>query len=156
MKQYRFILFWGYVVELLLVLVVYGIILNYVDRQDLPRIVQDNWGIFCGVSGGLLAIGVTFLIFILQMANSEFGKYLAWRKADVHYWRAYQVQVFLFFLATVMPIIAGLGKSAWAGHAAWIFLLYATVNVLTVIRNTVGLVRLQQTFLAKHDAERAR
>jgi len=152
MRRDHPIVIWGYLVELLLVGAIYGSLLIVIGRQRLSMVVQNHWQVFSVISGALFTAGVAALLYFAQVLHSEFGKYLNWRNADYHYLRAYQIQAVLFFVAGGVPVAVAFASSDVVKHLAWLVFLYACVNGITVVRNTVELVRLHQKFRSKHDA----
>lgn len=148
----RSIIYWAYVVELLLVCLIYGIMMVTIGNERLVRVIQDNWATFSTIAGVLFAGGLAVLLYMFQILDSEFGKYLRWQKADGHYLRAYQVQTLLFLIAAGLPVATAFGHNNIIAHSAWLFLLYACVNGITLVQNTVEIVRLRQKFMAEYDA----
>lgn len=152
MKRDRAILTWAYLVEALLVILIYCVMIAFLGHERLVGVIQSYWQVFSATAGGLFAVGVGAVCWFSQMLESDFGKYLHWRKADMQYTRAYQIQTVLFLVTAVAPMTAMFGDNAAAGHVAWITCVYAFVNGITVVQNTVGLVRIRQEFRSKHDA----
>jgi len=152
MKRDGVILTWAYAVEFFLVGAIYGVMLHFAGANKLIEVMEKNWPTFSTIAGVLFASGLAAFLFFAQLLDSEFGKYLKWRKADGHYLRAYQVQVLLFLLAAGIPAALAFGRHDLIGHGAWVVFLYACVNGLTVVRNTVQIVRLRQKFQVEHDA----
>jgi len=152
MRRDDAILRWAYLVELLLVGLIYGGMLVGLGQERLVNVIQNHWQVFSTTAGALFAIGVGAIFYFAQMLEPDFGRYLHWRKADMQYLRAYQIQALLFFAAACTPIAAIVGNNAVVGHVAWIMCLFSCVNGITIVQNTVGLVRLRQKFRSKHDA----
>lgn len=152
MKRDEILLSWGYAVEGVLVAVAYGVMVLAIGDEKLLTVMSDHWPVFSTIAGVLFAAGVAVILYLGQMLDSEFGKYLNWRRADSHYLRGFQIQTVLFLIAGGVPIIATLQSNAWVTHLAWCVFLYACINGVTVVRNTVELVRLRQKFRSEHDS----
>ncbi|MDA8086721.1 MAG: hypothetical protein M0Z75_08485 [Nitrospiraceae bacterium] len=155
MKKSSIVISWAYAIELLLVCLIYGSMMIIIGTGRLVGVLQDDWTTFSAIAGGLFAGGLAVLLYIAQMLDSDFGRYLRWRKADNHYLRAYQIQVVLFLIAAGLPIAAAFGKNNIVAHSAWLIFLYALINGLTIVQNTVEIIRLRQKFMAEYDTIKA-
>ena len=142
MKRDGTILTWAYAVELILVGLLYTLMLHFVGAEKLVNVIEKHWQVFIGIGVAFLAVGIALSIWFWQGLEGEFGKYLKWRKADGHYLRAYQFQVVLFLFATVFPALMAFGRNDLIAHTTWCALVYASVNGLTIVNNTVKIVGL--------------
>jgi len=143
---------WGYLVELLLVGLAYIGLLAAFGEGRLENVVTSHWQTFCVVAGVLLGVGFTGLLFFGNVLQSEFGKYLKWRKADERYLHAYRAQAILFLCAVIAPLAGTFLGYRFMTHVTWIVALYAGVNGLTVIVNTGWLIKLRLKFRWERDA----
>jgi hypothetical protein len=146
------VVIWGYAVEALFAGVVYGCMILLIGSDRLVVVMSAHWQVVSTIAGMLFAAGLAAIFYLDRVLDSEFGKYLHWRKADLHYLRAYQIQTVLFLIAAGLPIAAILQNHELVAHLAWCIFLYACINGLTVVQNIVGLVRLRQKFRSEHDA----
>lgn len=149
MKKDTRVVAWSYTVELLFVALAYGGIVVFLGEARVIKIIQEHWSVFSATAGGLFAIGFGAIIYFSQILESDFGKYLHWRKADVTYMHAYQVQAALFFSACGAPAILIFSDYALLAHFAWVVYIYACVNAITIVQNTVALIHLKQKFLSE-------
>jgi len=151
MRKRHWLLSWGYLGEIVLTALLYGLLVLIGLTDQLRAIMLDHWGVVSTISGVLLGIGSGALLFLAQELNSEFGKYLAYLKADTDYLRAFQIQAVVFFLATLTPAVSAFWKDVYAIHFAWVLFIYACLNGLTLLTNVEKIVRLRQKFLIEYD-----
>ena len=123
-----------------------------IGDERLRAVMNDHWPVFSTITGVFFAAGVAVILYLGQILDSEFGKYLNWRRADAHYLRGCQVQTVLFLVASVCPVIATLASYSWVTGVAWCVFLYACINGVTVVRNTVELLGLRQKFRSEYDS----
>ncbi len=151
MSRHRLTILWAYFIELALVLIIYCMMHWRIGSDRLGNVIQENWQAFSTIGGVLFAGGLAALLFVGQLLGTDFGKYMAWRKADRYYLNACKVQTILFLIAAILPFGAALGRIRAIGHAAWVLFLYACVNGITLVVNTVDLVRLRQKFYSEYN-----
>lgn len=153
MKRHRRLKAWGYIVEFIAVGVIYGPILFFAGEKHLDSLLQKNWAACSGIAATLFAAALAGLIYMAQAFASEFGKYLKWLgEADESYIKAYQIQTLLFLMAGIVPPIAAFLKNDIVVHIAWITVLYAVINGMSLIDNTVWLIRMNLKFRVEYDA----
>lgn len=155
MKQHRRVILWAYGVELLLSGILYALAILLFSSKKIVGIMLENWSLFSTIAGILFAAGIAMLIYVFQFLNSDFGKYLSYKKVDQNYLHSYQMQAILFFIAIGLPVVSFFLKSSLIAHLSWLAAIYAIVNGLTNIRNTVELVKLQQRFILEFERIKA-
>ena len=139
-------LLWGYVVEILLAAFLHGLLLLIVGLSPLATVVGNYWMALSAMAAMLFAAGIAALIYVAQSFNSDFGKYMRYRKADRHYLRAFEFQTLVFLLAGILPVGTLFTSNRGFIHLVSLSFLYALVNGISLVHNMVGLVSLNQKF----------
>jgi hypothetical protein len=146
MTAHRFDVMWGYFVELALTALSYYLIGLYYGIDAAVRLVNStafSWlvlvGIFWALSGQL------FVIFIKSL-TTEFGKWLSWRGAEGVFKTAFVFSMVVYSSAVVTLIIAGGTRGQRVGRVALALLILSTLNMWTLGKNVMELVRLRREF----------
>ena len=151
MKNYRGVILWTYIVEIVLALVVYALILVLIGRENTVSTVYDHWVAISALGGVLLGVAIAALLYYYQTVDSDFGKYLSWRKVDGVLRRIFQLQNVLPFLTLCIPFIATFAKSKAIAHFIALLFIYTCINGLTIIFNIGWVVRLKHKFVVGYD-----
>ena len=152
MKIYTGYILWAWSGEFLLILISYSLLLCYLGSDQIINIVYEHCKVLSTISGLILGVSVVILICYYQSLDSDFGKYLAWRKVDDQFLRIFQYQTILPFLATVGPFAAVQIKVNILTHFIGILFLYTCINELSVITNIGHIIRLKQKFRREYDS----
>lgn len=137
---------WGYVVELALAAIVYGLLLFFFGAEKVAAFLSNTWGAWSTVCGVVLAVAVSMFVVVLQMLTSDFGGYLVSRSADGPFRKAFGTAVAISFAGTIAFIIAGNIKWAPATHAAGVLLLLVAINLYSMMKNAMNLQRMHALF----------
>jgi len=146
-KQYRKIVLWAYVVEVLFAGLAQSAIILLSDAPKVANFVNDTAGAWASFTGVLLAAALAVWIVLFQVATTPFGEWLMWRGAMRVYSQAFAYAVVLYAGGTVLLIICMSIKSAQVlTHIALFALLLGTVNLVTMVMTTKDLLQLQAEF----------
>lgn len=137
---------WAYVVEFILcVLVFVGIALVW-DRTAVTRFIHDTAASWVELTVTLFAASLAVWLTFVNIRATEFGDYLDQRESVGVYSTALIASMIVHFTSTVLMILnVGIQNAVVAG-AGLFFLIYGVVNLLTLVRNSTGLIRLYSTF----------
>lgn len=147
------LIFWGYIVELILAGAVYILLLWVVGGERLALFLSTTWAAWSALCGTVLAAAVAMFILIVQMLTSEFGGYLVSRSADIQFKQAFGFAIAYSFIGTIAFVFVG--NVGWrpTTHIAGVFLLLTTINLYTMVTNTINLHRLYVLFEKENGKE---
>lgn len=150
MKKYTGYILWAWVKEFILTLILYGLLMLYLGSEKISNIIYSNCETIIIIAAIVSAVSVAILIYYLSL-DSEFGKYLTWRKIDNWFLRAFQFQTIMPFLTACCSLTLLFIKSNVLSHVILILFLYTCINGVTVIQNICDLYRLKQKFRFEYD-----
>jgi hypothetical protein len=151
MKKYTGLIFWAYAVEVLLTLLIYGLLLLYMGNAKAVNLIHEHWGVVLTVAGIIFGVSVAILIWYYQVIDSEFGKFLQWRKVDIQMRRVFQFQTILPFVTICVTVSVAVVQLAVLAHILLFLLLYTCLNCVTVILNMGQISHLKQHFRLQYD-----
>lgn len=94
------------------------------------------------LTGTLFAASVAAWLTFVNVRATAFGDYLDSKHAVGAYSRAFSAAMLVQFAATGVIIAAKGTNDAVLGHIALFMLIYASVSILSLVRNASGLVVL--------------
>lgn len=146
MKMYTGKIFWGYFIEVLLLLCIFTLLNILITNQVLCDFVINTSGLFTTLIGAILLFSASFLLIFIRWMTTDFGDYLNWRKADRVYRTSLGYSLFIDMLAFLSLIVLGYAKSAILANVAIILIIYTLINIKTMITNILDLVKLKNYF----------
>ena len=153
MTSDRFLIGWGYAVEVILVGVLYAGVLVIWSPQVLTAFVLGTAGGWASTTEVLLAASFAFLLaMFVNVMFTDFGEYLRVRRAALTYLGSYAFDVLIFLATTLVLKLTSWVKDWRVAHIAFLLLIYSCVNATTMVRNTIGLAEL----LLAHRASRSK
>lgn len=151
MKKGFGLICWIWAVEVLLSLTIYATLLFRNSYENIALIAFANWGKLLAISGIILGISVAILIYYYQILDSEFGKYLSWRKVDGLFRNIFQFQTILPLITICWLLMTSLIQSRLLANIIWILFVYTCINSLTLIINIGKIIYLKQKFQSEYD-----
>lgn len=146
MKRVAFRIFWAYTVEALASVALYSIAYWFFGSARISLFIRDTASAWSSLTGVLFAASLTIWVAYINITATEFGGYLKHQGLQSSYSVAFIASLMSFFLSTVV-LITTLGVSHdFFRNVALGVLLYAGVNVITMVRNATGLVRAYAIF----------
>ncbi len=139
-------IFWGYFIEVLLLLCIFTLLNILITNQVLCDFVINTSGLFTTLIGAILLFSASFLLIFIRWMTTDFGDYLNWRKADRVYRTSLGYSLFIDMLAFLSLIVLGYAKSAILANVAIILIIYTLINIKTMITNILDLVKLKNYF----------
>ena len=94
--------------------------------------------------GVLLAINAAVWAVLLAILSTDFGKWLRKRGEALAYTTALAAPIFISSFAFLVVMFEACSKTRFAPYLATFVLVYALINLVTMVRNVVGLVGLWQ------------
>ena len=151
----RLSVIWAYAKEPLLVGLVMGILLAIAGSPPIEDFVEKTGSQWANFTGLLFAASVAVWISYVNITASAFGEYLRTKGALLVYSNAFASALVIFFVSTAILIISTAFKSSIIADAAMFMLIYSTVNLMTMVRNGSGLVRMYALYKAKEEEAKA-
>jgi hypothetical protein len=146
----RFLVGWGYAVELLASALVVSVLCIWLSTESLLKFLQvaalDIATLFGAV---MLAAALAFLWTFFSKADTPFYRWLDSRGAFQVYLRAAAYAVLVSLLSTASLVIYKHVENKSLGIAAAFLLVLALLNMYTLVANVIGLMRLNALFMRK-------
>jgi hypothetical protein len=143
----RLLIFWGYLIEVVLVAAVYAVCISTMSPQGITTFLLDTKDAWVSAIGVLLGAGFGLLIAVfVNVLFTDFGEYLQARGSGATYVWAFATPVLIFLSTIALLIVAGWAKRWEFAHVAFVLLVYSVVNGITMTKNTVELAILYMTF----------
>jgi len=137
---------WEYLGEIVLacLLTVLGFLI--VGQNDLQARLCSLRGDLMIIVGIALGISATVWVGFFALLASEFGGWLRKRNETSPYAVALASPIFVDLLGFLVLLFAGCSASSLLVRSTVIVLIYDLINVVTMIRNVIGLIALWETF----------
>ncbi len=133
---------WEYAGEIILAILVYFLLRLIYGPTEFAQFYADRHSDEAVTVGVVLAVCVAICGGFWGLLTTEFGKWLRTTNNATAYSRAFVFPVLLSLINLTLLVIVGADKAA--ADFATILLLYNLINVLTMLFNLHGLVKLWQ------------
>ena len=140
----QYTLAWGYAVELIAVAFLWILIelrVGFIETAKFLYLKKADIFVFVAIAAGVC--GVFFAAFIAAMCV-EFGKELRKAGAANEYFVALTIPFLALGAAFAALYLVESAAPAFSAELALFFLIYATINCITMVRNVYGLYKLWQ------------
>jgi len=126
--------------------VLYLVLVLWLGCGVVAEFVHVTAASWANLTGVLFAASLTVWIVFVNMAATEFGDYLRLQNDYRAYYVAFVFPMFVLFGATCLLIISVAQVPVAVSNVAMGLLIYAVINVVTLVKNATGIVDLQATF----------
>lgn len=147
---------WGYVIEIIGSAVVYGCTVLCFGVQRVTNFIQDTADEWNDLTGILFSASLAIWLTFINIRGSLFGDYLARKRGDMVYSRAFLTAMIACFVATVLLIACKGMSNAMITHLAFALLICSAINLVSMIKNATDLVRLYSAFKRELETEKMR
>jgi hypothetical protein len=141
---------WAYMVELIASFVVTTLLVVLAGATTVSKVMHDFAGDISTLFGAVMvAAALGFLWTFFSKADTDFYAWLEVKGAFAPFRRATEYVILLSFAATVLPLclkLPALANSEKFGIAVAFVELLATINLFTLVRNVLDLMRLHAKF----------
>lgn len=141
-----FKMLWGYVSELVLSGVVYGLLRIVFAADDLRSFTVSTASEWNDLTGILFTAALAIWITFVNIRAMRFGEYLHRIGAESNITAAFICAMAVFFCATIALISCTAIKRPEPAHMALFLLICSFVNTYTLIRNSTLLIKLYGKF----------
>ena len=141
-RSYRLLIGYAYLIEFFITMVIYGVSMHYHLGEAIVAVIRRYWQAIATISGLLFGASVAFSIYFAHLQNTEFGRYLRFKKADSHYLSGFRFQSLLFFVMIVLSAFSGIIESLVWAHMLFVITTYTLINGVTIVQNTYWIAKL--------------
>ena len=141
---------WGYISEIILAVLLMILVSQIWDIQTISSFIEktasDFATLFCAVCSAAI---FAFLWTLYSKADTDFYHWLDDKGALSVYMRAFNYALIIELLATILLILGRAYPSTPINLIGGFFLIMATINLLTFLKNVTSLVKLQTLYTKK-------
>ena len=137
---------WEYLGEIVLASLLTVLVFIVVAQNDLQARLCCIRGDLMLIVGIALGISATVWVGFFALLASEFGAWLRKRNATSPYAVGLASPIFADLLGFLVLLFAGCSASSLLLRSTVFVLIYDLINVVTMIRNVIGLIVLWETF----------
>lgn len=152
----RLNILWGYAVEVVAASIVHAIAIIAFGIPTITTFVHETCDEWNDLSGILFSAALAVWLTFINIRGSLFGDYLAKKRGDDVYSRAFLTSMIVFFLTTVSMIFVRSIKANIVAHAALWLLVYSFLNLYSMIKNSTDIIKLYSAFKRGLEIERLR
>lgn len=146
MRRRGTLIFWTYLVEAVAAGLLFAIIYAFAGIQTIATFIGETAAAWANMTGVLFAASLTIWIAFTNITATDFGGYLKHKGEFPTYSGAFIASLVVFFIVTVAAIAAISINAIWFRAVVLTLLIYAAINVVTMVRNATGLVRAYTVF----------
>ncbi|WP_169978124.1 hypothetical protein [Tautonia rosea] len=139
-------LIWGYISELVLASMAYGMLRILFAGEDLIAFTVSTASEWNDLTGILFSAALAIWITFVNIRAMPFGEYLHRVGAEKQITAAFVCAMAVFFCATVTLTACTAISRPEPAHAALFLLIYSLVNAYTLVRNSTLLIKLYGKF----------
>jgi hypothetical protein len=150
-----FIIIWAYLVEVILTGLVYALIFLIWDYDRIAGFfikTADSW--VTKFTTIMLAGSIAFFWTFYSHSNTDFAKWLYYKKAFNTYLRAFLTAIAIFMVTTIGLIITQTTQNKSTAVVCGGLLILSAINVVSFFKNIVGIIKLNIVFNTKVDQEK--
>lgn len=147
---------WGYVSELVLSGLTYGLLRVFFSGEDLRAFTVSTANEWNDLTGILFSAALAIWITFVNIRSMPFGEYLHRIGAETHITVAFICAMAVFFCATLTLTTCTAVKRPEPAHVALFLLIYSIINLYTLIKNSTLLVKLYGKYNQLKKAEQER
>lgn len=152
----RLNILWGYAVEVVASSILHSIAIFTFGISAITTFVHETCDEWNDLSGILFSAALAVWLTFVNIRGSLFGDYLAKKRGDDVYSRAFLTSMVAFFLTTVAMIFVRGVKANLVAHLALWLLIYSFLNLYSMIKNSTDIIRLYSAFKRGLEIERLR
>ena len=139
----------GYLVEAVLSSAILVLLLLTTDRKLLISFASIHARDFATfIVAPMFAASVGLIVALFSITNSDFGEWLIGKKALDVYLYAFGVGVAIYFFSTIALILVNPQFNEILIFSTLWLLIFAIINIYSLIKNTFDLIRLNAKFNA--------
>jgi len=144
---------WAYAIEIILVVALYVLAVALGYENTILLILKKTANYWITLSIALLALsGGLFWTYYAQ-SNSDFARWLEWKKANTVYTKAFIFPVFLYFACVISFIGLSVSSNIWLNRICLCLFLFGIVNFYNMFINVSNLIRLRAKFRIEFDEQ---